>query len=168
MLTTNFELVKIAHVKHRLEKHGDQDVPAIDMKLVYRAKNDVLAMFSSTLKSSLYYFDDSVQGQVLDDPAYLPNVKNPKIEPLKWKEKQEHMIFRIHHGVTDTEAMVFADAKASKFVIHPMEGGTVTIEFLVQALLGDNSMDKLIHLEKTEVYCSLDLDEDADLLQEAA
>lgn len=168
MLTINFERLKIAHVKHRLEKHGDEDVPAVDMKLVYRASNDVLAMFSPTLKSSLYWFDESVQGQVLDDPAYLPNIKNPKIEPLKWKDKHEHMVFRIHHGVTDDEAMVFPEATASKFVIHPLEGGAVTIEFLVQALLRDNSMDALIHVEKTEVYCSLQPDEEDDLIRQAA
>lgn len=161
MLTFETELVKIAHAKHRIEKHGDEDVTAVDIKLVYRASNDVLACFSPTLKSSLYYLDESVQGQVISEAGYLPNVKNPKIEPLKWKDKYEHMIFRIHNGVRPADDMIFVDAKASKFVIHPMEGGTVTVEFMVQALLGDNSMDKLIHLEKSEVHISLVEDEEA-------
>jgi hypothetical protein len=155
MLTFEKELVKIAHVKHRIEKHGDEDVPAVDIKIVYRTTNDVLAHFSSTLKSSLYYLDESVQGDIIRDPSHLPNIKNPKLEPLKWKDKHEHVDFRFHQGVREADDIVFADAKVSKFVIHPMEGGSTTIEFLLQSLLGDNSMDALIHIEKTEVHASL-------------
>lgn len=154
-LTFRKELVKIAHAQHRLEKHGTEDVPAVDIKVIYRGSNDILAHFSPSLKASLYWLDETVQGHVIRDPDHLPNVKNPKIEPLKWRDKYEDMVLRIHHKVEDKYDLVFAEAKVGKFVIHPMEGGTVTIEFQVQALLGSNSMDELIKLEKKEVHVSL-------------
>lgn len=154
-LTFQQKLVKIAHAQHRQEKHGTDDVPAVDIKLIYTAPNDVLAQFSSTLKESLFWLDETVQGQVVRDPDYLPNVKNPKIEPLKWRDRYENMVLIVHHRVEEKNNLVFAEAKVGKFVIHPMEGGTVTIELQVQALLGDNSFDELIKLEKKEVHISL-------------
>lgn len=170
MLIITKELAKIAHAKHRLEKHGGDDIPAVDIKILYRAANDVLAHFSPTLKSSLYFLDESVQGQVVRDKNYLPNIKNPKIEPLKWRDKYENAIFRIHHGVSDDDDMVFTDVKVDSIVITPMEGGSVTIEFMVKGLLGDNSMDALIHIENTEVHVSLLEEEDpqGDMLKDAA
>lgn len=170
MLIITKELAKIAHVKHRLEKHGGEDVPAVDIKILYRASNDVLAHFSDTLKPSLYWLNESVQGQVIRDANYLPNIKNPKIAPLKWRDEYENVTFRIHHGVRDEDDMVFVEANVDSFVITPMEGGSVTIEFSVRALLADNSMDALIHIENTEVHVSLLEEEDpqGDMLKDAA
>ncbi|OCZ84136.1 hypothetical protein A7P25_19025 [Achromobacter xylosoxidans] len=41
-------------VTNRLEKHGPSNVPAMTLRLTFRAPNDILSEVDSTLKSSLY------------------------------------------------------------------------------------------------------------------
>lgn len=46
--------VLLAHLNTRTEKHGDEDVGAIDLKIKCRAANTILDLFDPRLRSTLF------------------------------------------------------------------------------------------------------------------
>ena len=159
MLEIEEQLIKIAHVNVRTEKHGDDDVLAVDLKLQARMSNDVLSQLSPSLKSSFYHKDDSIQGDIIDEPGYLPNLKNPSIGPVKWAGKKEHQRLVIHNGVRRDDDIVLADSKADKLTLDLQEGGTVLASMRVQVLPDETTAAKLLALLNQEVHMSLSSDE---------
>lgn len=150
------QLTKLIHINVRTEKHGDQDVTAIDMDFRYTSSNQSLVMFSPTLKSCLFQKEDTPQQDINPDPDHLTVLKNPKMGPIKWDEKYEGARFVVHIGASGKEDVVFADAKVSKFVIEPKEGGTVVYGYQVRCNPTDKDIAKIAGLLNQEVYVTLD------------
>lgn len=149
------QLTRLIHVNIRTEKHGDQDVTAMDMDFRYTSSNLTLAMLSPTLKSSLYTKDDS-NGEIDPDAEHLTVLKNPKMGPIKWDEKYENARFIVHIGASGKEDVVIRDAVVSKFVIEPKEGGTVVYGYQVRCNPTDKDIAKIAGLLNQEVYVTLD------------
>lgn len=166
MLELEQELVKVLHINTRSEKHGDDHVLGVDLKLQARLSNDVLSQFSPTLKSSFYHKDESVQGDLVTDAGYLPNLKNPKLGTVKWAGDWEHQVLTIHNGVTEAFDIVLDESKVNKLAFDFQEGGTVFVNFRVQSHPDETTTAKLLQLLGQEVHMSLHFDEPAEL-QEA-
>jgi len=163
MLDFESTLVRVKHINNRIEKHSDDKVLGVDLRLVVRLSNNELAQFSPTLKASFYHKDDSVQGDVVTDANHLPNLKNPQIGPIKWEGDWEHRRLAIHHGTRAQDDIVLGDAKVSKVVLDLQEGGTVFVTFRVQCHPDEKQAAKLLTLLDQEVHMSLSVDDDADL-----
>ncbi|HEY8606597.1 MAG TPA: hypothetical protein VIM12_05725 [Noviherbaspirillum sp.] len=149
------QLVKIVNINSRTEKHGDDNVLAIDLQIEARMPNDSLSMFSSTLKTALYFKDESVQGDLVDDKTHAPNLRNPLLGPLKWGAELEHMQLRVHHGVRGEDDIVFSESKINKFKFICQEGGTVVIAFRAQVHPTEKDAAKLLTLIQSEVHVSV-------------
>lgn len=169
MFDLDHQLVKLTNVNARTEKHGDDNVLACDLAIDARMSNDALSMFSSTLKNAIYFRDESVQGELIDDKTHAPNLRNPKLGVLKWDDTLESMQFRVHHGVRDDDDIVFSESKVDHFKFTCQEGGTVVISFRVQVRPTEKDAAKLLTMISSEVHVSL-ISEigDQDDLQEAA
>ncbi len=161
MLELENQMVKILHVNARNERHGDEQVLAVDLRLQARMSNDALAMFSPTMKSSFYHKDDSVQGDLVKDAGYLPNLKNPKLGPVKWDGSWEHQLLRVLHKVRKEDDIVLDDCRVNKMAFDMQEGGTVFFNFRVQAHPNETDTARLLQLLGQEVHMSLAVDEDA-------
>ncbi len=167
MLELDTELVKILHINTRNEKHGDDNVLGVDLKLQARLSNDVLSLFSPTLKASFYHKDEGVQGDLVTDAGYLPNLKNPALGTVKWDGSWEHQRLVIHNGVTEAYDIVLDESKVNKLAFDFQEGGTVFVNFRVQAHPDETTTAKLLSLLGQEVHMSLDY-EDPPEMKEAA
>ncbi len=149
------QLTKVVHMNVRTEKHGDQDVTAVDLNLRYTSTNNSLAMLSSTLKSSLYEKDDS-NGEVDPDADHLTLLKNPKMGRIKWDEKYENARFVFHVGATGREDVVSTEATAGKIVIDAKQGGTVVYEYQVSLYPSDKDLAKMAGKLNQEVFITID------------
>ncbi len=167
MLELETELVKILHINTRNEKHGDDNVLGVDLKLQARLSNDVLSQFSPTLKAAFYHKDEAVQGDMVTDAGYLPNLKNPKLGAVKWEGDWEHQVLRIHNGVREEFDIVLDESKVNKLAFDFQEGGTVFVNFRVQAHPDETTTAKLLSLLGQEVHMSLHFDEPAQLKEAA-
>ncbi|CAG9173216.1 hypothetical protein CURE108131_20830 [Cupriavidus respiraculi] len=166
MLELDTELVKINHINTRNEKHGDDNVLGVDLKLQARLSNDVLSLFAPSLKFSLYHKDESVQGDLVTDAGYVPNLKFPSLGVLKWDGDWEHQRLAIHNGVRAADDIVLSDARINKLQFDLQEGGTVFVNFRVQAHPDEKTTARLLSLLGQEVHMSLTAEEPAQ--QEAA
>ena len=131
MFDLNKDRVRIANVNARAEKHGDDDVLACDIKCEARMANAVLSKFSPTLKSCLYTKDDGATEDMLN-PDHMPKLRNPQMGTIKWDFEMPSVQFRVHHGESDEDDIVFSDGKAGNFTLTCQEGGTVIVGFRVQ------------------------------------
>jgi len=161
MLELETQLVKVMHVNVRNEKHGDEPVLGMDLRCRAMLSNDDLAMFSPTLKSSFYHKDDSVQGDLVTDKHYLPNLKNPKIGPIKWDGTWEHQLLTVMNKVRKEDDIVLTDVRIKKLVFDMKEGGTVFADFTAQAHPDEKTAARVIALLGQEVHMCLGVDEDA-------
>lgn len=108
-----------------------------------------------------------MQGDLVTDAGYLPNLKNPKLGVVKWDGDWEHQVLIIHNGVTEAFDIVLDESKVNKLAFDFQEGGTVFVNFRVQAHPDETTTAKLLSLLGQEVHMSLHFDEPA-TLKEAA
>lgn len=162
MLEIESSLVKVKHINTRNEKHGDDNVLGVDLRLQARMSNDVLSLFSPTLKSSFFHKDEAVQGDLVTDAGYLPNLKNPNIGAIKWTGDWENQRLVVHNGVREEFDIILTDCKVNKLSFELQEGGTVFVAFRVQAHPDEVTTAKLLSLLGTEVHMSLSWDEPAE------
>ena len=131
-------------VNLRMEKHGDEKIPAADLKLSVAQPADVLANFSPTLKNFLFHTEgtlDLAGGMELRD-SHLGY-------PLTRDEEMTGATVQIGYGVG--EPMTFQDAKVNGFRLTPHNGGTVVVGFRVQCRPTPEQVAKLYTLQETGV-----------------
>ena len=136
-------------VNLRTEKHGQDKVPAADLKISAAQSADVLANFSPTLKNFLFHTEgtlDLAGGFALRDPhlGY----------PLSRDEEMTGAKVSIGYGVGDP--MAFDDAKINTFKLTPMDGGTVVVGFRVQCRPTPEQVAKLYTLQETGIEFTLE------------
>lgn len=128
-------MVQFTHLNRRDELHGEEKVPAVDLKMSMRAPNDALAMFAPDLRARLYRRPE-VQGSDLADQARSDDLIAycfPQIEVIKWAHEQFNNEVRFHYGLDGKKDIVLDDAKLNDFRIEPFDGGTVDLTWRVQA-----------------------------------
>ncbi|CAJ0710604.1 hypothetical protein ACPCHQ_11820 [Ralstonia thomasii] len=167
MLEIDNTLVKILHINTRNEKHGDEKVLGVDLKLQVKLSNDELAQFSPTLKASFYHKDEAVQGDLVTDAGHLPNLKNPQLGAIKWAGDYENQRLEIHHGVRAQDDIVLSDIRVNKFVLDMKEGGTVFVTFRAQIHPDEKQTAKILTLLDQEVHMSLVFEEPPEMREAA-
>ncbi|WP_109477662.1 hypothetical protein [Paraburkholderia sp. C35] len=150
------QLTRISHINVGQEKHGNQDVNAMDIDLRYTTSNQVLAMFAPTLKSTLFEKEDSPQQEVNPDAEHMTVVRHPKMGPIKWDDTYENASVTVHIGASGKADITFGDCKVRKFVIEPKQGGTVVVSYQVRCHPSDEQIGKIAGKLNQEVFVTLD------------
>lgn len=155
-------IATIEHVNLRDEKHGEDTVPAIDIKLTFALRNDVLTLFDPQLKKWLYSKSTRAkpraeQGALdLDEPNDLPDLRFPQLDALRWRDDLESCTLTIDYGIGGKSALRLTDCKVNGFRLECMEGGTVRVTVRVQRSQPDErTVGKLSALLKREVHITL-------------
>jgi hypothetical protein len=149
----------LSNVNARAEMKGEEREPAADLAIRFDTANDILANFSPSLKSLLYYFDDARPADLADqgkaaEPGYAPHLRYPMLDaPIKWNDEMLGAECRIQTG---NQTLFLRDVKVNAFKFTPKDGGTVTVEFRVQAHPDEKSFGKLCTMIQTEVEISID------------
>jgi hypothetical protein len=130
---------KIAHLNIRTEKHGEDDVKAVDLKLEAKLPNTFLAQLSPTLRWSLY--DKPVDPDLVEDPDYMPTLRYSKMGPIKWDDQIVGGTLFIHAPVSKKDLAFSADVNS--LVLHPEEGGSVFVSFRAQIYPKDDEIGKV-------------------------
>lgn len=152
--------LKLINASPRKEHHGEDLVQAIDLSLRWETSNEALSLFDPWLRNSLYWNAAAENGQEkLEGVAdVLPNLRSPKLRmPLGWEWEGVGYNLRVDHGLGGRSDLVLTGCKVGKFKFTVKEGGTVVIDFQVQANVDVNEkiVGKLCALEGTELSASL-------------
>lgn len=135
-----FTEVRLTNINPRMEKHGVEDVPAVDINFVMDAPNDVLSYFDGALLNALYtaHEDPNAQEEIdgIEPVSHLPNLRFPKMAPIKWDQKSPGYTLVIDYGLGAKSNLELENVEVGKFTICPKEGGTVELKFQCQCVAG--------------------------------
>jgi hypothetical protein len=138
----------LANFNPRAEKNGEETRPAADLALqVNIAASDVLPYFAPTLNHFL--FDEKGTRDLADG---LPR-RFTALPSIHWDDEMTGATFSLHHGVG--KPIVFEDAKVNKFVIEPVDGGSIKLSLRVQVHPDEKQAGKLSQLIQSDVEISL-------------
>lgn len=128
--------IKLEHLNVRSERHGDKDVTAVDLKLEWTTGNVVLDQLHGALKECLYMHEVV--------PSKLPGIETvlsvrifPQLEPLHWSGEVASRKLVIRHGIRGDADLILPACLVDRFVIQPLDGGTVCLTFRVRAICED-------------------------------
>lgn len=121
------ERCKLAHLNVRGELHGEETVPAIDLKFEFDSANNVLSKLHPDLRAAFYRADDN-RDLIVGD--HLPALKFPLLDPtIGWDIEIPRVVLRVH---ADDGDLVLAGGKVNAFKLTLKEGGTVNWKFRAQ------------------------------------
>lgn len=128
-----FQLVKercrLAHINIRAERHGEEEVPAIDLKFEFSTANNLLSKLHADLREAFYKADES------GDLAGGDNIRTLRFPLMKntisWDLEIPRTLLRLH-GDTPESDIVLGGGKTNNFKLEMLEGGTVNWSYRVQ------------------------------------
>lgn len=141
----------LMHYNPRSEFEGKTARPAATLTFKCSLPVDQLAMFSPTLRSSLYHnpMKETNGGSSPVDGANVP--RYPQItNSLKWNLEVVGGTLTIHYGATDDSDIVLPVTKADNFDIEPDDEGKFNLSFRVAVHPDEAQSGKLAFMQDTE------------------
>jgi len=131
-----FELLEwtealVATVTNRVEKHGDEDKPAVSLGLAIETENYILDAIDPTLRHALYKAKDEAQGSLPDVVTATPVLRSHSLERAVLPTKHEGWTLEIDSAADEIDSMKLGGCKLTKFSVEPKQGGTVVLRFTV-------------------------------------
>ena len=121
---------KLLNVNPRDEKHGDEDVLAVDVKFSMTIPNSRLAMFDPGLLLALYLLADASLQATIDGVEPISMALRCSImEPVALNTHIEGRDVLIERATT---TLTLPTCKLGKFVVRAMEGGSCEVTFRAQ------------------------------------
>lgn len=122
----------LAHLNVRIEKHGEDNVLANDIKIQADVSNTFLNQLAPGLLQALYKAEGD-QREIPMPDAHLPVLVHENLEPLVFNVNMTGATFVIH-GERKADNIEFSEVKIKKISCECKQGGTVSITFRAQVL----------------------------------
>lgn len=148
------QIAKLAHLNVREEKHGEETVLALDIKLTADVPNTFLDVICQGLKASLYKRDDN-QGDLLGDDQHMTSLRYPSMATIKFglSMTSAKLVIEFFQG-PHAESLDF-EVTVKRIDLDCKEGGTVAISFNAQTLPDSGQVGTLSALLGHDVTVSL-------------
>lgn len=157
MLTLNKATAKLSSFNPRAEKHGDENVPAGDLKFEVKVHSTVLDNFDHSYRPFLFRAADASGDQPgLLKGDDLTELSKPKLRALVLEEEFPGYTLRIGSGLDSIEPLVLTDAKLSNFTIKAINGGSVSLSFSAAVHPDSEVAGELCSLIQEEVELTLE------------
>lgn len=141
MLEVKKRWAKVVRVAPRIEKHGDEDVLAVDVGLRIDVPAAWLEQFATGLTSALYRKAGDETGEQLEiSPAELTMQRFPLIDFFHWDDTSACAL--ILHGAKKEEN-VGLSGEATGWSLKCHDGGTVEVAVKVRALASADVVGEL-------------------------
>lgn len=158
--------VTLSNVQTRVEKHGDEDVMAIDLAVIWNTNNRSLSAIHKQLRNALFCDmrqpQVSAQGEMELPVEELPNLRLPGMDyPVKLDFQQVGARVEVAFGIDDKSAIVLQLAKLHKMRVTPIEGGSAEVKFAISSAadIDDHIIGTLSVLQQREISIKLTMPE---------
>ncbi len=122
---------KLTSLTPRIEKHGEESVPAVSLSLTITGPNTLLDLLQPGLREALYKAPEGQEGLPGVEQS-LPLLRSRALALIKLKvPDMEGWQLVIEHGIADDSAVDLHGCKIDGFVLEPFEGGSVELKFRV-------------------------------------
>ncbi len=146
MLHLEAHEVDITNVNLRKEKHGSERKLGVDITIAVKGPNSILDDVEKGLRQSL--FRTAKKGEQLDmveGADGLVAVKHPCLSPIRLEGKFTGYELQIDHQIegTTTEPLILVDVTLKDITVDPIEGGSVTLTFKLQAAVEPDELTEI-------------------------
>lgn len=131
MLNLQSQECQISHVNFRTEKHGDDDVTAVDLKLSANMPPSVLEQLVPGLADALFQPANSSGAMKGEKALRFPDLVNV----FRLQAEIPGYALAIEWGMSG-KLIQFGDVELGKIAVELIDGGAVTLTFRVQ-IAGD-------------------------------
>jgi hypothetical protein len=147
---------KLVSVNPRAEKHGQENEPAMDLKLEVAAHSSLLNHFDAALRPLLFRKADVAGDQPsLIEGDDLTAIRSPQLGTIAWAEKFPGYELEVHAGLPSGKSIVLKEIELSKFRFEPINGGSVKVTFSVICHPDAKAAGALCQLVQEQVDISL-------------
>lgn len=118
-------------VTNRVEKHGDDDKPAVTLAFQVDLPNTILDLIDSSLRQALYMAKPAATPELPTVEASTPVLRSNAIDVVHLtKRAYEGWTLQIFDSVDEQKPpLVFGACKVDKMTVEPKQGGTVRVRF---------------------------------------
>ncbi|MCX7902112.1 MAG: hypothetical protein N2483_07465, partial [Burkholderiaceae bacterium] len=130
----------LTSVTNRVERHGDDEHPAVSLGISIDAANTVLDRIDPHIREALY---KPVEGQELlpgIEPS-TPVLRCNSFDKLSLTTSHEGWTLEVDEGIDESKPLVFGGCKIDRFVVEAKQGGSIVLRFRVST--SDVDADKL-------------------------
>lgn len=157
MFQLSKQSVKILDFNPRMEKHGDENVLAGDLKIEATVHSGQLDHFDPQMRKFLYR--KPAPGEQVELPLNgsdsLTALRLPKLSPFKWAEDFPGYKMEIESGLSLDEVLKLSDVELSNFTFEALDGGSVKITFRASFHQDGRTSGKLCQLIQDTVEVNL-------------
>lgn len=135
-----FTEARVTSVTNRVERHGNEEKPAVSLGLELTAANTILDLIDPNIRQALYKAveaQDALPGVEVSTPVLRCNSFEKHTLPTSY----EGWTLAVDDGIDDTKPMVFGGVKADKFSVEAKQGGTIVLR--LRTGTSDVDADKL-------------------------
>lgn len=120
----------LAAVTNRIEKHGDEDVPAVSLQISIEAANTLLDQIDPNIRRALYKAVDD-QDQLPGVEPTTPVLRCNSFDQITLTQAHEGWTLEIDGGIDEDAPMQFAGCKVDKFRVDAKQGGSIVLRLRI-------------------------------------
>ena len=120
----------MASLTTRIQKHGDDDVPAVSLGLQMTVANTMLDVIDPSIRESLFKRVDG-QPDLPGLESTTPALRCNSIDRAVLSTKYEGWTLEIDDGVDETTPKTFGGCKVDKFIVEPITGGSCMLSLRI-------------------------------------
>lgn len=143
MLSLTKEPAKLTNLNVRVELHGEDVVPAADMKLEIPLTIEDLAQFSPTLRASWYDKQAKLLAPEVDGPFDIHG-------------KIVGATVTVHLGLGGKSDLVLGGCEVDQYKLEPIDGGSVTFYCRVKCRPDKKQIGELYELQQCLLEVSIE------------
>lgn len=128
---TEFQEAKLATLTPRNEKHGDDDVPAVSLRLELTVPNTILDTIDPKLREALFKPKPDAEPELPDIEASTPILRCNSIDRVTLPTKHEGWTLAVDDGIDESQPSTFGGCKVDTFSVEPLQGGSIVLRFRV-------------------------------------
>ena len=120
----------LATLTPRIQKHGDEDVPAVSLGLELTVANTALDCIDPCIRDALFKRVDG-QPELPGMEPSTPALRCNSFERVTLTTKHEGWTLEVDDKLDESKPQVFGGCKVDKFNVEPLNGGSCRLRFRV-------------------------------------
>lgn len=126
-----FQEAKLATLTPRSETHGDDNVPAVSLRLELTVPNTILDTIDPKLREALFKPKPDAEPELPDIEASTPILRCNSIDRVTLPTKHEGWTLAVDDGIDESQPSTFGGCKVDTFSVEPLQGGSIVLRFRV-------------------------------------
>ena len=121
---------RVCSVTNRIEKHGDDDKPAVTLRLEIETANTILDVIDPKIRLALYAAVDG-QEQLPGVEPTTPVLRCNSFDKIALTTAHEGWTLAVDDNIDEDTPMKFGGCKVDKFTVDAKQGGSIVLGFRV-------------------------------------